>query len=93
MDPIKSNNDNWSAIICALWREKCGGSPQVWHLRALKPLVDQYGVDVVKRVLTFYLEHTELEYVGLPSFVSKFGAWRAKAIPQVKVNPARFTPH
>jgi hypothetical protein len=93
MDPIKSNNDNWSRQICALWSDKCGGSPQVWHLKALRPLIDQYGVDVVRRVLTFYLENTSVEYIGLPSFVSKFGAWKAKAIPQVKVNPARFTPH
>ena len=93
MDPVKSNNDNWSRQICALWRDKCGGSPQVWHLKALRPLIEQYGVDVVRRVLTFYLENTSVEYIGLPSFVSKFGAWRNKAIPQVKVNPARFTPH
>jgi hypothetical protein len=93
MDPVKSNNDNWSRQICALWSDKCGGSPQVWHLKALRPLIDQYGVDVVRRVLTFYLENTSVEYIGLPSFVSKFGAWRAKAIPQVKVNANRFTPH
>ena len=93
MDPVKSNNDNWSRQICALWRDKCGGSPQVWHLKALRPLIDQYGADVVRRVLTFYLENTSVEYIGLPSFVSKFGAWKAKAIPQVKVNPGRFVPH
>jgi hypothetical protein len=40
------SDNNWSSQICALWREKCGGSPQVWHLKALKPLVDTYGVDV-----------------------------------------------
>jgi hypothetical protein len=87
------SNDNWSAQVVAIWRERCGGPPQVWHLKALRPLIDQYGVDVVKRVLTFYLENTSVEYIGLPSFVSKFGAWKAKAIPQVKVNPGRFTPH
>jgi glycerophosphoryl diester phosphodiesterase len=83
----------WSAQIVALWRERCGGPPQVWHLKALKPVVDQYGVDVVKRVLDYYLNQTEVRYVSLPSFVSKFGAWHKVAIPQVKLNPGRFTPH
>ena len=86
-------SNNWSAQIVCLWRERCGGPPQVWHLKALKPLVDQYGIDVVKRVLGYYLENTEVKYVSLPSFVSKFGAWRQEAIPQIKVNAAKFVPH
>jgi hypothetical protein len=86
-------NNNWSSQICALWREKCGGPPQVWHLKAMKPIIEEHGVDVVKRVLTHYLDRTEVKYVSIPSFISKFGAWHKEAIPQVKVNPGRFSPH
>jgi hypothetical protein len=93
MEPVKSNNDNWSRQIVALWRERCGGPPRVWHLKELKPLVDQYGADVVKRVLGHYLQKTEVQFVSLPSFISKFGFWHKEAIPQVKVNPMRYMPH
>ena len=93
MDPVKSNNDNWSRQICALWSDKCGGSPQVWHLKALRPLIDQYGVDVVRRVLKGYLDETDVKYISIPSFLSKFGLWKDKIIPQIKVNASRFIPH
>jgi len=87
------SNDNWSAQIYALWKERCGGPPQVWNLKALKPLIDRYGVDVVKRVLAGYLQETDVQYISMSSFISKFGLWKSKIIPQVKVNPSRFTPH
>jgi hypothetical protein len=60
----------------------------------MKAIVQEHGVDVVKRVMEVYLESTAVEYISLNAFMNKFKLWKNKVIPPArKENPYKFVPH
>lgn len=81
---------HWVREACILWqRATNGGLIAPGRMgKALKPLVDREGWDVVQLGFRHYLQVTELRFLSPERFVATYGEWAMKpklrAAPQMK---------
>ena len=75
----------WSRQACDSWIERFGGTAPGGQIgKALKPLVDQHGWEIVRQAWCSYLRQVEPEYASASRFASTFGRWTGTAPPGAK---------
>ena len=82
----------WSRQACDAWIERFGGTAPGGQIgKALKPLVDRHGWEIVRQAWASYLRQVEPEYASASRFASTFGRWSGTAPPGAKSTAAERT--
>lgn len=77
-----SRPPSWNHSACeALIRRYGGTAPGARITKALRPLVEKYGSEVVLEAWGGYLDETPAEYASAERFASTYGRWAKKAKP------------
>lgn len=88
----RSGTPTWLTPFWETWQDRYDGDPPAGPLaKALKPLVDKHGSEVVAAAWARYVAETEAEYASPSRFASTFGNWSGTATPSRKATVAERT--
>lgn len=74
-----NDSSNWVSAVVDVWADKAGKANAGRIGKALKPIREKYETDVIVRVLTFYLDSEDPQYLSVERFAEAFVKWGEKA--------------
>lgn len=79
---------SWAREACDAWIERFGGTAPGGQIgKALKPLVDRHGWEIVRQAWCSYLRQVEADYASPSRFASTYGRWSGSAPPGQHARP------